>query len=187
MRLLRRFKPLDQEAFQAFYREHAQRLVVFFARRTLDPETALDLMAETFAQAYLSRGSFRGTTDAAAEAWIFGIARNLLASYWRTGAAERRALTRLAMQPPTPSTDDLERIDELAGTADIRQAASNGMQSLGAAEREAVVLRVVNELPYDEVAARLGVSEQAARARVSRGLRTLADTVGTDQAREATA
>jgi RNA polymerase sigma-70 factor (ECF subfamily) len=40
-------------------------------------------------------------------------------------------------------------------------------------QREALQLRVVEETPYEEVARRLGVSEQAARARVSRGLRTL--------------
>jgi RNA polymerase sigma-70 factor (ECF subfamily) len=37
-----------------------------------------------------------------------------------------------------------------------------------------VRLRVVDELPYPDVAARLGISEQAARARVSRALRALA-------------
>jgi RNA polymerase sigma-70 factor (ECF subfamily) len=37
----------------------------------------------------------------------------------------------------------------------------------------AIELRIVRELPYPEVAAELGVSEQTARARVSRGLRAL--------------
>ena len=41
----------DVEAFVALYREHAEALLVFFARRTLDAEAAADLTAETFAQA----------------------------------------------------------------------------------------------------------------------------------------
>jgi DNA-directed RNA polymerase specialized sigma24 family protein len=40
-----------------------------------------------------------------------------------------------------------------------------------------VRLRVVDELDYPTVADRLGISEQAARARVSRGLRVLASAV----------
>jgi len=44
---------------------------------------------------------------------------------------------------------------------------------LNAGQRQAVQLRVVEERPYDEVALALGISEQTARARVSRGLRAL--------------
>ena len=51
------------------------------------------------------------------------------------------------------------------------------LAELGPEQREAVRLRVVDELGYPAVAARLGVSEQTARARVSRGLRALAAAV----------
>ena len=43
-----------------------------------------------------------------------------------------------------------------------------------APQREALPLRVVDELPYTDVADSLGISQQAARARVARGLKTLA-------------
>ncbi len=39
--------------------------------------------------------------------------------------------------------------------------------------REALQLRVVEQLPYDDIAERLAITEPAARARVSRGLRTI--------------
>ena len=45
--------------------------------------------------------------------------------------------------------------------------------SLSFDQREALELRIVKELPYPEVAIALGVSEQTARARVSRALRAL--------------
>ena len=38
--------------FAAAYRTHSRSILIFLARRTYDPETALDLTAETFAQAY---------------------------------------------------------------------------------------------------------------------------------------
>jgi DNA-directed RNA polymerase specialized sigma24 family protein len=44
--------------------------------------------------------------------------------------------------------------------------------------REAVFLRVVRELPYDEVAAALGCSAGSARVRVSRGLDRLSQLLG---------
>ena len=44
-------------------------------------------------------------------------------------------------------------------------------------QREAVRLRVVDELEYDELAARLSISAQTARARVSRGLRALGEAI----------
>ncbi len=45
----------DPEAFTALYRRHAEALLRFFARRTLDPEAAAELTAETFAQAFASK------------------------------------------------------------------------------------------------------------------------------------
>jgi RNA polymerase sigma factor (sigma-70 family) len=51
---------------------------------------------------------------------------------------------------------------------------SGALAELGPEQREAVRLRVVDELGYPAIADRLGISEQAARARVSRGVRALA-------------
>ena len=45
----------DGEAFTELYRRHAEDLLRYFARRTLDPETAAELTAETFAEAFASR------------------------------------------------------------------------------------------------------------------------------------
>ena len=53
-------------------------------------------------------------------------------------------------------------------------ALHDAMASLPEDQRRAVELRVVEEHGYSEVATILGVSEQTARARVSRGLRALA-------------
>jgi DNA-directed RNA polymerase specialized sigma24 family protein len=86
--------------FSALYAEYAERVLLFHARRCLDAELAVDLMVETFAEALASRRRFRGTSEAEAAAWLFGIARNQLASFFRRGRAERRALTRLRIQVP---------------------------------------------------------------------------------------
>lgn len=164
---------LNVDDISELYALHARAVIAFFARRVLDPELAVELMAETFAEAMTSRGSFRGEDSDAAAAWLFGIARHQLSGWRRKASVRRRALSRLGLEPPHLSDLELERIDELAASADLRAAVAAQLDELGPDHRRAVHLRVVDERSYDEVAAELGISEQAARARVSRGLRTL--------------
>jgi RNA polymerase sigma factor (sigma-70 family) len=164
---------LDDTGFSRLYRSAAQDLVVFFARRTYDPEAAADLMAETFAKAYLGRRRFRGSTEQEARAWLFGIARRRFAMYVRRGKAERRALRRLGLERPQLVEGEHARIEELAGLDAMRGALAEHLRRLAPTQRSALELRVVRELPYPDVADRLGISEHAARARVSRGLRAL--------------
>jgi RNA polymerase sigma-70 factor (ECF subfamily) len=165
------------EAFSEFYSRHADAVLVFIVRRVYDTDVALDLTAETFAQAFIGRRRFRGTTLAEAQGWIYAIARGRIADYVRRGKAEKRALRKLGITVPALTDDDLERVDELAGLAELRAAIADGLAQLSPENRDALALRVVHELSYQEVAASLAISEQTARARVSRGLRTLARTL----------
>ncbi len=166
--------------FSAFYADNAERVLVFLARRCLDPELAVDLMAETFAKTYASRRRFRGTTDPEAAAWLFAIARHQLSAWYRRGRARDRALRKLGMQVPAAPLDELARIEELAGLGELRAAVRAGFDGLPRDQREALRLRVIEELPYPEVAAALSVSEDTVRARVSRGVRRLAASLDND-------
>jgi RNA polymerase sigma-70 factor (ECF subfamily) len=151
--------------------------LIFFMRRTFDVDAARDLTAETFAQAFQSRRRFRGTTDEEVHAWLYGIARRQLSRYVRKGTVERRGIERLGIRIPTVSDDDHERIVELAGLAEVRGRVSAAFSDLSSDDRDILRLRVLDERPYREVAETLGVSEQAARVRVSRALRRLANSV----------
>jgi RNA polymerase sigma-70 factor (ECF subfamily) len=73
---------------------------MFLARRTADPEVALDLWGETFAQAVAGRRRYRGTTDEEAAGWLYAIARKQLAGYYRRGVTEGRAMKRLGLERP---------------------------------------------------------------------------------------
>jgi RNA polymerase sigma factor (sigma-70 family) len=167
----------DEAAFSLFYRRHAQALLVFFTRRTFDVEAALDLTAETFAQAFAARRRFRGDSDAQAGAWLFAIASGQLAAYLRRGYAQRRLVARLGVEVPAPSAAEIERVLELAGLGSLRAVIAQELARLSSDQRDALQLRVIDELPYTDVAHRLGISEQAARMRVSRGLAALARAV----------
>lgn len=163
------------DAFEALYGARAQQLLVFFARRTFDLEVARDLTAETFAIAFEQRRRFRGTGDEEAAAWLFGIARHQLSRYVRRGIVHRKSVERLGIQMPTIAEDDYERIIELAGLAEVRERVAKEFAALESDQRDALRLRVMEDQTYPAVAAALGVSEQTARARVSRALRRLAD------------
>jgi RNA polymerase sigma-70 factor (ECF subfamily) len=164
---------LTPEALAELFRDCGDDLLAWFARRTWDRESAVDMTAETFARAVRARGRFRGRSRPEAEGWLFGIARNVLRSYLRRGRVERRALRRLGMEPPAPAPGDLERLERDAGLGALRDALEPHLAALPDDQRRAVHLRVVEELPYHVIAERTGVSPDAVRARVSRGLRAL--------------
>ena len=164
----------DADAFVSFYSEHAEALLAFFVRRVYDPDVAFDLTAETFAQAYQARRRFRGRTDKQAAAWLYRIARRQRARYFRKGKAEHRALSKLGIERPQLDDQQRARLEEVADLEGLRSVLRAELERLSSAHREALGLRVIEELPYPEVAKRLTISEEAARARVSRGLKALA-------------
>jgi RNA polymerase sigma factor (sigma-70 family) len=171
---------------EALYARHRDALLGFLVRRTADGEVALDLWAETFAQALAGRHRYRGSTEEEAAAWLFGIARNQLARYYRRGTIEQRALRRLQLERPPVDEALVAEIERRAGMDAMRRELAAALATLSEPVRSAVQLRVVDELPYVDLAARLRISEQAARARVSRGLAALADVLDAHAIREAT-
>jgi RNA polymerase sigma factor (sigma-70 family) len=164
----------DPEAFRAFYQRHARAVLGFLYRRTASPETAADLTAETMAEAFLSRRRFRDT-GLPARAWLFGIARHKLGRMLERGRAEDRARRRLGVSRIDVDEISYERIETLADFGPLREAVRSAVRALSPTLADAVVLRVGMELPYHEVARRLGCSEPTARVRVARGLSQLAD------------
>lgn len=163
----------EPEAFGVLFERHAEAMLAFFARRTLDAESAAELVAETFAEAFSSRGRFRDQgVDGAA--WLYGIGRHQLSRYFRSGAVDARARRRLAMPERPVSAEDYERIEELIDFEQVRGEIRGALSALPEDQREAVILRVIDDKGYREVAEELGCTEPTARARVSRGLRRIA-------------
>jgi RNA polymerase sigma-70 factor (ECF subfamily) len=162
--LLRRARR-DPDAFRALYDRYSEPVYGFLVRRTHDEAAALELTAETFAAAWIGRRRFEDRAGGSAAPWLFGIARNLLARSVRQRSVERRAQERLGLeltQEPAPAADSWLDGDD----GELRLA----LASLGGGEREAIELRVIEDLDYGGVARRLGISTGAARVRVFRGL-----------------
>ena len=158
----------DAGAFGELYRRHVWTVHGWFRRRL--EWAANDLTAEAFAQAWLSRRSFRDEADGSALPWLFGIARNVARESARRNEVETRARRRLGLPTDLASEEGYDAVERRLSP---RTALAEALETLPEHEREALELRVVDELPYPEVAERLGVRPAAARLRVSRALRRL--------------
>jgi RNA polymerase sigma factor (sigma-70 family) len=163
----------DAEAFTALYRRHAEALLRFFVRRTLDPEAAAELTAETFAQAFASRATYRDQ-GVDGVAWLYGVARHQLGRFFRSGRVEAEARHKLGMPERPVPPEDFDRIEELVDFEPIRGALAEVLSGLPGGQRDALRLRILEGRDYPAVARALSCTEINARQRVSRGLRALA-------------
>jgi len=167
----------DPDAFGYFYRRHAIAVERWIRAQTPDMATAADLTAETFAQALVSLNRFRGATDESARGWLYGIARNLVRRYHRRGRVELATCQKLGIQldhDPDELAEIESQIDAAIRTPELMQA----LNTLPDTQRQALQLRVVDEMDYDEAAALMGTTEHNARIRVSRALKTLSTRLG---------
>jgi RNA polymerase sigma factor (sigma-70 family) len=161
----------DPDAFGELYRRHAVAVHRWFCART-DERNAEDLTAETFAQAVLSLKRFRDEAGGSAAPWLFGIARNLLRHHLERRRVETAARRRLGM-PIRADEPDFDAVEDRSTTENLKRELDEALALLPASQRRALQLRVVEELPYADVAATLGCSELAARLRVMRARTSL--------------
>ena len=163
----------DSAPFRELYDRYAERVFRFHLSRSRDENAAHDLTAETFAQAWLSRGRFRDEAGGSAAPWLFGIARNVLASSVRRRSLERAACSRLGI---------LERLDREPASSEPEETWLEGLDDalaeLPEGQRNAIRLRFSDDLTYEHVADALATTPQAARVRVHRGLASLRALLG---------
>ena len=162
----------DPDALEAFYREHLEAVQRFVARRVESAEDAADLTAEVFLAAIQASRNYRG--DAAVpRAWLYGIARRVVASHHRSKARALRAARRIDARELL----DEESADRIVARIDSQRAAREVYQSLAALperQRAVVELVAVDGLPLVEAAVALGISAGNARVHYHRARHRLA-------------
>jgi RNA polymerase sigma-70 factor, ECF subfamily len=163
----------DPQAFREFYERYAVWVRTWFQRQTGSETAALDLTAETFAQAWNAARRFRDLADGSGAPWLFGIARNLLRQYHKHNRIETAARERLGIPLAWSECEDYERVDDRIAATSLAPRLAGAVRALPREQRRALELRVLQQLDYEEVAGRLGCSQNAARLRVSRALRAL--------------
>jgi RNA polymerase sigma-70 factor (ECF subfamily) len=163
----------DPLAFREFYDRYAAWVRSWFVRQTGSDSAALDLTAETFAQAWHACRRFRDMADGSGAPWLFGIARNLLRQYHKHNRIETAARERLGIPAAWAECEEYEAVDERITAGSLAPLLRRALRALPLEQRRALELRVVQQLDYEEVAGALGCSQNAARLRVSRALRAL--------------
>lgn len=147
---------MEELAEQAFRRHYGQ-VYRFVRRRSESAAEAEDVAAEVFADAAARLDRFRpGATPVLA--WLYTVARRRLVD------EARRRSRRVAAAPVQPAAEY---------GADVAAALGRALRTLPAAQRDVVVLKLINGLSFREIAERLGASEAACKMRLSRALERL--------------
>jgi RNA polymerase sigma factor (sigma-70 family) len=162
----------DPDAFAELFDRHVGQILTWSSVRVGD--YGADLTAEVFALAWQSRKRFRDEHDGSALPWLYGIAHNVFRSSLRKRRVEYGARERLGL-PVTVMHADYEAVDDRLS---FPSAVLHAFEDLPDSERELLVLRLVEERPYKEIAQHLQCTPVAARLRVSRSLRRLQFALG---------
>ncbi len=145
----------DGEAYAELVRFHERRLFAFLFRLCQDGELAQELTQESFVKAYFALKSFRG--DSAFGTWLHRIGINA----WHNHLRARRGHLDIEDVPEPASSDDT--LGELIGREE-RGRLAEAVKALPPRQREALVLRVDGDHPFEEVARLMGCTVGAAKA-----------------------
>lgn len=145
------------------YRRHAQPLRAFALYLSGDPALADDLVAECFCRAWTVRERVQTAT---VRGYLFAIVRNLFLRELRRGRRRSPLDDRTADGRPGPEAETI-------GRSDLR-AVLKALQTLPEVDRAAVLMRAGDALPYEEIAAALGLGLSTAKVKVHRARLRLA-------------
>ena len=168
--LVRRVQRGDSAAFDLLVRKYQHRIVGLIGRYIADWSECQDVAQETFLRAYRALGNFRG--DAQFYTWLHRIAVNTAKNH--LVASNRR--------PPTDDidVDDAEQFASGMRLRDndtperelmrqqLEQTVMRAVQSLPEELRQAITLREVDGLSYEEIAKRMDCPIGTVRSRIFR-------------------
>ena len=152
--------------FHDLYSRYAQDVYRFSVWLSGDSEEAKDITSETFVRAWTAYGNVKMET---VKAYLFTIARNVFLQ--RERRTRRQVPLDSSMPDPTPGPDQIAE-----QRSDI-QAVLTALQELAEIDRAALIMRVQDELPYEEIARSLGISLPAAKVKVHRARLKLASLI----------
>jgi RNA polymerase sigma-70 factor (ECF subfamily) len=161
----------DPDAFERFYRQHVEAVQRFVARRVEDPYLAADLTADVFVAVIESAGSYRPSRGEPV-AWLFGIARNVVAGERRRRAKELRMAARIRGRELL-AADDVAALHELIDREAAGRELLHDLSRLPESERAVLELVALDGLSVGEAGQALGIGPVAARVRLHRARRRM--------------
>jgi RNA polymerase sigma-70 factor (ECF subfamily) len=165
--LVREAQEGSHAAFEALVRKYSERAFRVAYRVVRDEELAADVLQEAFIKAYRGLRSFENRS--AFYTWLYRIVVNLALDRRRRerpgGAVEwaddvAHSVDVRVAQPPATSPE-VE-----SARAEVRQLVARGVQELPDGQREVLLLREVEGLSYQEIAATMGISKGTVMSRL---------------------
>lgn len=169
--LVRRVQRGERGAYDLLVLKYQHKVVKLVMRYLRDPADAEDVAQEAFIKAYRALPQFRG--DSAFYTWLYRIAINTAKN--ALAARDRNPVSyELDMQSNDESPDvvgrlrDPETPEGLALTEEIRDTVNQAIEALPEDLRTAIVLRELEGLSYEEIAASMDCPVGTVRSRIFR-------------------
>lgn len=166
-------RPESLEA-AALYEAWAHRVRGYVAFRVRDASDVEDLVGEVFRRVVSGPAP---SDPAARPAWIFRVTHNIVVDHYRH---QRFPLLPAAF---ADRADDAPSLPDRVIHNERMRATDEAMRRLPGRQRAAIYLRFYEDLPYETVAAAMGIPAVTARSLVHRGLKRLATTLGEEKDR----
>lgn len=170
LRLIQEFLAGDEGAFETLVKAHQKNVYSLALRMTRNPSSAQDLSQEVFVQFYLHAREFRG--EASLKTWLYRTTMNACLNYLKTSGRYKGMDHEWSMADPTPGP--LDNLEEEERQRSVEEA----IHFLPPQQKAALILRVQEGLPYEEVAKSLGCSVSAAKAHYHFAVQNIKKRVG---------
>jgi RNA polymerase sigma-70 factor (ECF subfamily) len=167
LELVERHRYGDQAAFEQIYRLHAEMVFNLALRMTGDAEEAADVSQETFLRVHRYCGRFRGRSSL--KTWIYRVAVNCCRSRFRRNQTWRTRILSGSLERVEQVPDVRRGPEDHTLARDCGEAVSQALSRLPEPFREAVVLRDLEGLSYEEIARVVGIRIGTVRSRIARG------------------
>lgn len=165
----------NKEAFGELVLKYQDRLFGTLVHMLGSLEDARDAVQEAFLSAYEKLGSFR--QESSFYSWLFRIAYNAAISSRRRERGFRQSLdgrkSLTGTEPPdlSPATDPASQLQSEESQQQVRQA----LDELGPEYRDAIILKEIEGLRYDEISDLLNCPIGTVRSRIHRARQLLRD------------
>ena len=161
----------DLDRFEELVHAYEKGIYNLCLRMLGDEQDALDATQEAFFKAFRALSSFRG--DSRFSTWLYRLAGNVCLDMLR----RRPAVPTLSMDDddaPLFLADDSPSPEDLLERREIHRAVSDALAAMPPEFRQAVVLRDVNGLSYEEIADVTGLEAGTVKSRIYRARKKLA-------------